>query len=300
MSQCNGAISVGLSGCEAAFNKVKNIFISEKGLSFVDIDDANNSNSYKVKIQALTLTGISVNGNYDRTTPDPDVQTTAGGDSYPSNRPPPSLMARGRMTICDYNAMLNNYNGDTFDAFWSTEGGQMVMRRKKTNKTIYGFTCRITAISKGVSDPSAIGDFYEVAIYFANYREFTDAIVFSPTGFNPCEIMDEIPNGLNLSIKTPYTDATDKVVVYVNNRCGAVKTGLVAANFTIPNIGNFTGAEVDAVTDNSDGTYDVTIDDGEASPAGMTVSDWCNLQIVVGVAPATTDVSNVQKIQGGA
>jgi len=296
MGQCTGVVPVGYSGCVAAFNKIRNIMVMTKGSSFVDIDDANNFNSHKVKIQALTYSVISVEGNYERTTPDVEMQTNASGDTYVANRPKPAFNAKARMTYCDYKALLQQFTGGIFDAFFSTEGGEMVMYRKNTNKTVYGFRCRITAVTKGIPDAGAIGDFFEVMFHFTDYKQFEDGIMFTPDAFNPDELLDEMPNGLSISIKTPYTDATDLVVVYAYDRCGAAKTGLILANWTISRT-NLASNAISAMTDNSDGTYDLTID---ASGTGMTVAEYAIIQVVKGTSPAITDVSNLLTVQGGA
>jgi len=57
-----------------------------------------------------------------------------------------------------------------------------------------------------------------------------------------------------------------------------------------------TGATVSAATDNSNGTYDLTIDTGGTT--GLTAANYSVIQVQNGTPK--TDVSNQLYIQGGA
>jgi len=281
----------------APLQRVQNIIILAKGQTFVDVDDLKTKSTWRTKI-ASTLTCYVPSGleAYEVTTPDPEVQTTAMGSNYIAGKAAPSLTAKLKSNLTDYQEILRTLNGGVYSVILVLEDGSIMARQKSTAKTIYGFEARLTAVSRGIPDPGAIGEFYSLFVHFVQYQQFEETIITTPV-WNIYDLVSLMPNGLNMGIVTPYTTAGSKtVVVSVTSRDGSAFVGLIAADFVIIE-SNLTGCAIDSITDNTDGTYDIVIDDG--STGSLTATKYAILQVKNG-SGTFTDVSNTLLIEGGA
>ena len=281
--------------CVSPLRELENVFILDKTETFTDIDDLKSKATWIGKI-STDLDVYIPQGleNYEPTTPDANVETTAMGSNYVGAKPPPAMTMYLKLNPCDYNELLNTLDGGVYGIVFAYGDGKLGATRPKSNKTVYPYKARLTAITKGIPAIGDVGSFFMVMVHFQAYSEFENAVYVLPS-WSPTELKAEMPMGLNLSIVTPYTDATDLVVVKVTERCGAAKTGLLAAAFVTIET-SLTGATVSAATDNSNGTYDLTIDTGGTT--GLTAANYSVIQVQNGTPK--TDVSNQLYIQGGA
>ena len=142
---------------------------------------------------------------------------------------------------------------------------------------------------------------YPLYLFFDNYDEFEEVVVFSDFDWSYSDIQDYSPVGLNLRVTTAYT-AGDVVVLAEKRGTGLPMTGLdQTTDWEVMTSNATPTVAVTAVSEDGLGYYTLTIKkDNDGTPANLAASDYVYLQAHDDDATNLTYLSNAIKFFGGA
>jgi len=294
--KCETTYFSGAADCSKLLSRVVGIKVVKKGNTFTDstfVSFATEKQSIASSTLAERIAMVYPLKNYERTTDDPEVQTSNLGNKDQTQDNPPSMAGWLKMSAEDYK-LLHDLEGTDFDIeLWLANGTKV--GTKKSNGAIRGFRGQI-ATRKDLPPSDNAQSSYPVNIYFQNAEEFKNVYYGSPDYYFS-DVIDLIPVGLNVEITTPYATGTGIVVVKITKRAtnepmlGVTLEGceILESNGTAP-------VAVTALTENGLGSYDLTINqDTGGVPAALASDDWYKLQISVIDTTFVTYLSNIVK-----
>lgn len=255
--------------CRVPLSQVKNIFFADLDVSFDDPADFIKLQTWGTKIAAGEM--FIPNGivNAERTTDDPDVQTSGRGGKVVARVNPPSMMVGFDLNMCDFKEWLRHFEGGMYQIIFELEDGSIMAHKRATGAAINGFKARVHAVAMGVTDPAAVQDYFRVYLNFVDYDEFKDFYIKEVAWNANLDLIGYMLEGLNMTITTAYS--TDTVVVDLFARCGDALAGLDVTDFVVLENDIGDGAKVNSFVDNTLGSYDLLItDSGGTTPMAAT------------------------------
>lgn len=247
-------------GCLAYPSPVVNVIITDVDVTFTEAE-LKLLSEWKEKIQEDESVWIpSMVEGYDNTTPDPTINTLQTGRQTMTTKPPASGVFYLRANICDFNEIMRGFSGQTKRVFFGLADGTTVGYRSSTTDSVTGFKAEINAFTKGFPVPDTIENSFPLYINFMNYFEFESQFAFSLNW----SVQAELPSAMPMSYSMRFISgvaATATIVVNIYKRCGDAATGLVVADVEIIE-DTMTDSSVTAMTDNSDGSWDIVMTTG--------------------------------------
>ena len=294
---CESVMPAGLNAdCLVPLSQIRNAIILEKGTAFDSKGGFLNSATWETKIkQGLSVWVSAGLMDYEVTTDDANIKTSGLGKKIVTNAPIPSTVLYLDGNYCDYSQLRATLKGGTYDVIYVLEDGTLHARLKSDGK-YYGFGARVNAVGKGISGKGDLDMNFVVQINHLSYDEFSEGILLKPAWNPELVLAAAMPIGLNLSIVTPYSNATGVVVVRIHKRCGAAYLTMAVADIEIVETNDLDTPVVTSVTDNSDGTYDLLLQI-KVVPESMAVGDYMILRVKELSGSDVVSVSNRQYIQ---
>jgi len=228
-----------------------------------------------LKGYVLPLTGYTPN------TPDATVEETPFGRGIITSQAAPRMTAYADLNPCDYRNLLKTLDGGLYDVLFLDNAGNIMYWQSGTS--VYGFSANIWAITAGIPNPDALHEFYRLEFFFTSLPQFKEFRITKPS-YNPLtELLLAMPNGLGINLNS--YDGSD-AIVYVADRCGAKKSGLLLADFEL--VETNSTATITAVTETgTSGVYTVEI--------SLTAGQYALIRVKKLSGTNVTDVSwNVQ------
>ena len=294
MSICKTPFYSGLADCKALWSKVVGIGIMDKGTTFTRatfVAPGTWHTAIASATEANRTTMILPVLNYENTSDDPSIQTSNLGVKRKDLDPPPSMQVWLDISPCDYKTLFA-HEGIAFEVVLFLQGKKQLGTLTSAG-AVKGFRATISLRRNAPPSDNAMSS-YPVDIFFDLVDEFEDFYVDDADyGFKT--LLDYVPAGLSMYIKTAIVQATGTVVVQVNTRCtNTGKTGLVAADFEIWDSNAEGVVAVQSATDNGGGQYTVVIkEDGGAT--FIPVGEWYEMYCGDDDATYQTYQSNVVK-----
>ena len=256
MTLCTSSMPGGINiDCLSYPSPVVNVIITDSDIVFTEAEFKLLS-EWKTMIQEdLSVWIPSMAEGYDSSTPDPTINTTQTGRQVMTNKPPPSGVFYLRTNICDYNEVMRGLDSQTKRVFFVLADGTIVGYRSTTANEVMGFQAEVNAFTKGIPSPDAIENSFPLYINFMNYFEFENQYAYEPDWGVQAELPSAMPQSYSMRFISGV-QATATIVCYIYERCGDAAAGLVIADIEVIS-DTLTDATVTAVTDNSDGTWDI-------------------------------------------
>lgn len=284
--------------CLLAASEIKSIMICDKDVTFTNAEKDVITN-WKVKVQqGLTIYPSTVLDSYNVTTDDPNIITGAVSKSKKiTNTPVPSFEIFLDSNVCDFKQVLNTLNGGTYGVFYVLQD-DTILGSIDQSGTLIGnlkpLRATITANTKGIQEVDGTQAF-RVYVNHTSYREWLNQF-YLETVWDVQEVIDVTPVGLSMLMTGIY--AAGDIDVQIKTRCGANKTGLVAADFeTTEELGNVGVPAITSIVDNGGGSYTLTADK-DVGVASLVTGDILACRVNVLVSTNTTHISNYIRIEG--
>lgn len=280
MTLCTSSMPGGINiDCLSYPSPVVNVIITDSDITFTEAKFKLLS-EWKEKIQEdLSIWVPSMVEGYDPTTPDPTINTTQTGRQTMTTKPPASGVFYLRANVCDYNEIMRGLDGQTKRVIFVLADGTLLAHRSSVEDKVKGFKAEVNAFTKGIPVADAPENSFPLYINFMNYFEFKSQFAFSPEWSAQAELPSAMPMSYSMRFISG-AHATATIVVYVYKRCGNAATGLVVADIEIIS-DTMTSSDVTAMTDNSDGTWDIVMTTAAA-----------NEDVTLRIKELTGDVAN--------
>lgn len=256
---------------------VAGVIITTKSFSMATLTLAYTYSTWKAAVDTnLTMFPLRGLTSYETTTEDPGVYTAAKGQTYETSRPAPKGMFYLDTNLCDYMDMVKELKGGQYGIIYYLEDGKFLLKRNKNTGALVPFPARLYASGKGIPLPSDIGNNYPVRVYHLDYDDFTDAALIDPQ-FDYQDLCAAVPAGLNMWITTPW--ATTKVIVYIEDRGGTGRAGLIATDFTVTSSNFLTTPKVASLAETAGlaGGYELTCTKGTSD--ALAAGDFIVVQV---------------------
>jgi len=257
MSLCINGIPGGINGdCLTYPKPITNFIITDASVTFTKAQLTLLS-QWKSKIQTdLTMYVPGGITKHENTTDDPTINTTQTMAKILTKVGIPSYMFSVESNFCDWNEAMRTLKGNSYRLFTVHSDGAIFGTSDRNGVEYKGFLCEITAITKG-QQPEAIENSFPIYVNFKRYAEFEQQFAFVPEWNVELELSAAMPQSYAMKFISG-TQATATIVVSIYDRCGDAATGLVLADVEIIS-DTLTDSTVTALTDNSDGTWDVVM-----------------------------------------
>lgn len=294
---CKSVIFSGKADCQKLLSKVKGIGLTEKGTTFTDATFISSS-TWKTNIaddeplQANINTLVWGLKAYEKTTDEPEIQTSNLGIKDKTSDPAPSGTFYINATFCDYKT-LHRLEGQLFDVVLFLQDGTQLGTRT-TGGSLRGFRA-VLYTKKDAPESDNAQNSYPVYLFFQNASDFENAVVAHPNhSFE--DLVDYIPVGLDMYISTAYT-AGDVVVQVKERGTDTGKTGLdQTTDWEVLSSNGEPTVAVTAVSDDGLGQYTITIQqDNDGVPANIASGKWYELQCHDDDGTVLTFLSNTVK-----
>lgn len=290
----SGCIVVGAGGINANCAKVvgamKVPMITLPEASWTNRADFQNTETMRVKIQeALSVFIVREINGADVTQPELVNETTGFGKQVATRVTPGSVMAYIESNSCDFNEMMAAYSGGIYKIVSFTEDNKMQAHIKR-NGVIEGFEAQVYAVPFGVGGVDNQTQQWRLQINWTNVDQFKSVVTVNSVK-SARGLLELVPAGISAEVKTDYVVGTGIQVVNVFDRCDptTIETDVLTAEIVDP------GTEIGATSSpssNSDGTYDVTIQDGEAIPGNLELGDYVKYRLVKKTGDIYEKISN--------
>ena len=236
--------------------------------------------------------------NWENTTDDPNIVTTALGWKDKTNNPPPSGVFYLSANPCDY-SVLHGLEGAVRRIIFITSEGKPLGHMKEDG-SIVGFKAKL-ATRKNAVLSDAVENSYPLYTFFRDVSEFENWYIGTPDWNALSELIEAVPVGLTLRATSNYNvPGAGQIQIVSNIRCTATgKDGLLVADFEVTEA-NVADAGVTAVTDNGNGLYDITVQkDVGGTPTDLADStEYVKVRVKVVSGSDITFVSLPLKVKG--
>lgn len=278
MSTCNQYLPGGNVTCKVAMAKVKRVYLADSSLSFASLSAVYSYANWKAAIDTdLELFVSRGNMGYEVTTDDPNIITTEETQKLISNRPAPSAVVYLDSNFCDYLAMVNVLKGGSYAVIYELADGSIYMKRN-TDGTFVPFPARLSAIGKGIPEPSDIQNNYKMYINHIDYKDFEMGALITPDWL-ASDLQLEMPLGTDLKKTSVYlTGGAGTFGAYITDRCGDGRESLAVADFEVISSNFLDTPAVTVVADDGDGNYTITLQK-DAVPANLDAGDYITIRV---------------------
>lgn len=252
---CTNGIPGGINGdCLSYPKPITNFIVTDASVSFT-LAQLTLLSQWKSKIQTdETMFVPFAISKHENTTDDPAINTTQMLQKVLTKVGVPSYVFSVESNFCDWNEAMRTLRGNSYRLFTVHSDGAIFGFSDRNSTEYKGFLCEITAITKG-QIPDAIEDAFPVYVNFKRYAEFEQQFAFVPEWNVELELPAAMPSSYKMKLISA-SQATKTMVVSVYNCAGAAATGLVIADVEVIS-STLTDDTVFAMTDNSDGTWDI-------------------------------------------
>lgn len=298
MNACNVLQPQGINlDCLLAEQEIKNVWITDKDLSFTwsakDVQE-NWNNAAK---QDLTLYGVAGLINYNVTTDDPNIVTEPVSKTKSlTNTPVPSFEFMLKSNFCDFKQLLNTAKGGTYGVFYEKQDGTILGVLDQVGSEIgyfKPFRAKVTAITKGAQEIDSVESF-KLFVNHLSYKVFLDGYLLETIDSD--EVIESMPVGLNM-VKTAAYAAGDQTVK-ITVRCGANSTGLLVADFEGDETqGNVDTPAVTSIVEDGAGAYTLTVQK-DAVPTDLLDGDKAVIRVKNLSSSDVLQISNYITVEG--
>jgi hypothetical protein len=298
MNACNVLQPQGINlDCLLAEKEIKNVWITDKDLSFTWATKDVQANWDNAAKQDLTLYGAAGLINYTPTTDDPNIVTEPVSKTKTvTNTPVPSFEFFLKSNFCDFKQLLNTLKGGTYGVFYEKQDGTILGKLDQSGSEIgyfKPFRAKITALTKGAPEIDSVESF-KVFVNHLSYDEFLNGFLLETIDTD--QVIESMPIGVNMVKTVAYASGDQAVKITI--RCAANLTGLLVADFEGDETqGNVDTPAVTTVVDNGAGTYDLTVQK-DAVPANLVDGDKAVIRVNKLSGSDTTHISNYITVEG--
>lgn len=288
MNVCNPFLPQGINNsCLQDLKEIKNIIPTNYSVSFTTPLAAATLATWKTKINTDLSIYVPLGVNdYETTTDDPSIVTMQSTRKTISNRPIPSAVFYLSSNFCDYKDVVASFQGGNYRLLLADGNGNLYVTKTATG-TVRGFACQLTAVTKGLP-LKEVGQNFKVYANFLSYEEFENAVLIE-LGWNPTiELTEIMPVGLTLSTTSAITAGS--ITVRVTERCGAGKTGLVAADWEVTASSELVTPGIATCTEAANGDYTLTLKKATSTP--LAAGDMVEIRVKKLATGVTTHISN--------
>lgn len=271
------------TSCFGFESPVKNIVLVGAGQSFASIQEAKAKANWAALIGSLSAYVPNGLANYEVKTGDPKYNTTAFGKEFLVQEAIPSANLMLETGSGDFAELLNTLKGGFYRVYFLLQNGS-IKGTVDEDGAFKGFLARVHAYSKGVQALDAPEGFYPVSLMFDDYEEFKTSYVLDLVWNSARELVSAMPFGLSITPIGSYDTGTGVQKVFITSRGGSIYTGLAQSDFKVLS-SNVDTPAVSSVTDNGDGTYDLTVQK-TATPVALAAGDYVQLRVEKG-SPVT-------------
>ena len=276
--------------CGANFEKVKNIFI---------VDNVTFDSVVKVQSQAewikairedLTIWGGRVLNSYETTTDDANTVTFDSTRKRDVTRPIPSGLFYFDTNFCDTKELLKTLKNVSRTVVFELNNGSLHITMGIDGK-IKGFAGTLNAITKGIAQPSGVGNNAPVKFYGDSYNEWENGVLI-PMDFSLTDLIETYsPLGLTLHSVGKYDTTAGEIAVHVDVRGQGGLEGLSVTDFEIVRSSNIDTPDITGIEIVGNGDYILTIQKG-VTPVNLAVGDFVVVRVKVAVGSIVSKVSN--------
>lgn len=286
MKPCTVILPGGNTDCLIAMPYAKRPYIAHPDLSFASPDEVVNLQEWKDKINVdLDLYIPRGLTSYEVTTDDPNIITVDQTQKFVANSPAPSGVFYLDANFCDYNEIANSLKGGRYGIIYELANGTLFMMQDADN-SFKPFPARLSAIGKGIPEPSDIANNFRLFVNHIDYKDFLKGVIVSPD-WDLSELQTAMPLGLTLQQTSAYlTGGAGTFGAYITERCGDPKTGLTDSEFEVVRSSFLTSPDVSAVVDDGNGEYTITLQK-DVVPANLDEGEWITIRVKNGSDPVT-------------
>ena len=202
-------------------------------------------------------------------------ETTGFGVQITTRITPGSIIVYLESNSCDFNEMMSAYSGGTFKVVSFDEDG-MLNGHLRSDGKIEGFEAQIYAVPISVAGVDNQVQQWRLMINWKDADQFRSRVrVVSPKSLKG--LLEWMPGGIYADQNTAYNTTSGVQVVNAYKRCDFTTPETEALTAEVIDNGTVLGATA-SPSSNSDGTYDVTIQDG--TPANLANGDYLVYRLV--------------------
>jgi len=271
------------TSCFGFESPVKNIALVGVNQSFASIAAAKAKANWTTLIGSLAAYIPNGLASYEVKTADPKYNTTAFGKEFLVQESIPSANVMLETGGGDFSELLNTLKGGLYRVYFLLQNGS-IKGTVDPDGTFKGFLARVHAHTKGIQDHDAPEGFYPVALMFDDYEEFKTSYILNLSWNSSRELVAAMPFGLSITPMAAYDTGAGTQSVYITSRGGVAYPGLAQGDFKVLE-SNVDTPAISSVTDNGDGTYDLTVQKG-STPAALAAGDYVILRVEKG-SPVT-------------
>jgi hypothetical protein len=290
---CKAFSYQGLAACQAMLGKVKGLLITTSGATATKANLINLTANRVIVSSASGMTGmlLDISRGYERTSADPEINTSNLGLAEKTMNSLPSLRGFLNVSMCDYKTMID-LDGLEFDVRLLTNNNLWMVTEQSAG-TVKGFRAKLVVRwDLPVSDNGQTN--YPIDVYFTDSSEW-ETPYYAGSSFSFTELMDYVPAGIDISLGTAYTGGD--VILDSRERCTLTAYNGFDAVADWESIeSNAAGITISAVS-TALGLNTITIK--KNTTVNLAASDWVRIQGKLTDGTYWTHVSNVFKFWGG-
>ena len=294
---CGNKLPAGLnSDCLKTPAPVRNLIITDKTLSFASLSAFLNKSIWEGKVETdLSVWAAAELFDYDKTTDDASIETTAFNKKLVNRLGTPSMIAFFDTNVGDYNQLLATLKGGTYGVMFLLEDNTLVAR-DGGDGLVKPFTCRITASGADIPLKETLANSYPAIVNFTSVSEFKKRLFKVPAWDVNEAILLALPVGLDILAAGAFGAVADEIEVQINERSGDAVTGLAVADFEVTESNDLDTPAVTTVVDNGLGSYTLTLEKG-AVPASLDPGDYMVIRVKALTALVVDQISNELYVQ---
>lgn len=276
------------SNCANILGAMKVPIITLPDAIWTSRSDFMNSESMRAKIQEDLSVFVTreINGA-DITQPELVNESTGFGKQVATRATPGSVLVYLESNSCDFNEMMAAYSGGIYRIVSFTENGKLQAHLRPDGK-VQGFEGQVYAIPISVGSIDNQIQQWRVQINWTNVEQFKSTVIVDSIK-TAKGLLELVPAGISIEQNTAYNVTSGVQVINAFVRCDSStpETEVMTAEITDP------GTEVGptaAPTSNSDGTYDVLVQNG--TPANLAVGNYVKYRLVKKTGDIYEKISN--------
>jgi hypothetical protein len=277
-------------GCLQDLREIKNIIPTTFAANFTTPLQAATLSVWKTKIQTDLSIYMPLGVNsFEPTTDKPTVAKMTSTRKAITDRPIPSAEIFVASNFCDYKEIAASFKGGNYRLFLQDITGN-IFGTKTAAGVVRGFACQLTAITSGFP-PKDTSQSFPIYANFQSYEEFEEAVMIN-LPFNTMDLIEAMPVGLNMYATSAITAGS--ITVRITERCGAGKTGLIAADFEVKDSSELVTPGIATVTEVSNGDYTLTLKKASSTP--LAAGDMIAIRVNKIATSITQYISNIVTI----
>jgi hypothetical protein len=270
-----------IATCGANFEKVKNIIILKTGTKFNNVGEVRSQSKWISAMNVDESVWISkVFNSYEVTTDDKNVVTFDSTKKRATNKPIPSGQFMLDTNFCDTKMLLSALSNSNNEVAFQLQDNSVHIAQIIDGK-LKGFLGTLDVTTKGISQPSDVGNNAPMTFFGDSYEEFQNGIII-PMDFDLTSLAATyMPVGLNLAPVGVYNSVTGIINLQLNVRCNVSGyDDAVIADFEFLDSNGLSTLAVTTLGAPVNGLYAVTIQK-DIVPVNLAVGDFFKVRIKV-------------------